>query len=76
MEAQSLPWSRAMVWKLVKSLVEEEEVRYAEVLVNPPFKGDEISLRALETAELITIHHRHGKFLSNFLSFELRTHKF
>lgn len=72
-EAATLSWSRAMAWTLVKSLVAEEEIKYAETLVNPPFKGDENSLRALETAELITIHHRHGKSqLDFFLLLERR----
>lgn len=37
-----------------------EQLKYADILVNPPFKSDETALRALENAEMITITHRDG----------------
>lgn len=36
------------------------QLKYADVLVNAPFKSDEGALRALENAEMISVHHRDG----------------
>jgi hypothetical protein len=36
------------------------QLKYADVLVNAPFKSDEAALRALENAEMISISHRDG----------------
>lgn len=60
-EAESFPWTPAMAWSLVKNLTQEEELKYGSVLVNSPFKGNETALRALETAELISVVHVDGR---------------
>ncbi|GAA5872893.1 hypothetical protein JCM1840_005881 [Sporobolomyces johnsonii] len=59
-EAKGLRWSREQAWALVKGLTEKEELKYAETLLKT-FGGDETALRALENAEMISIHHRDGR---------------
>ncbi|KAL8283768.1 hypothetical protein RQP46_005200 [Phenoliferia psychrophenolica] len=60
-EAKTLKWTRAQAWFLAKGLSRSGELKYADVLVNPPFKSDESALRALENSEMITIHHKEGR---------------
>ncbi|KAK4049700.1 mitochondrial escape protein 2 [Microbotryomycetes sp. JL201] len=62
-EAKSLKWSREQAWKLLVGLTKEDELKYADVLVNI-FKSNEGALRALESAEMISIQHRDSKFRS------------
>ncbi|KAK4056076.1 mitochondrial escape protein 2 [Microbotryomycetes sp. JL221] len=59
-EAKSLKWSREQAWKLLVGLTKEDELKYADVLVNI-FKSDESALRALESAEMISVQHRDSR---------------
>ncbi|KAA1474837.1 hypothetical protein DENSPDRAFT_841477 [Dentipellis sp. KUC8613] len=60
-EAKSLPWSREQVWAVLRLLAERGEVSYYDMLVDFPFKGDDLSLRNMEQAELITITTVNGR---------------
>jgi len=51
----------AQAWTLVKQLADRDEVPYADLLVNGPFKSADGPLRALEQAELVTVVHRDGR---------------
>ncbi|GAA5932532.1 hypothetical protein JCM1841_000240, partial [Sporobolomyces salmonicolor] len=59
-EAKGLRWGREQAWALLKGLAEREELKYTETLLKT-FGGDEAALRALENAEMISIHHRDGR---------------
>ncbi|KAM0787058.1 hypothetical protein ACM66B_006321 [Microbotryomycetes sp. NB124-2] len=59
-EAKGLKWSREQAWKLLVGLTKEDELKYADVLVNI-FKSNEGALRALESAEMISIQHRDSR---------------
>ncbi|KAI5481498.1 mitochondrial escape protein 2 [Pseudohyphozyma bogoriensis] len=61
MEGKSLPWTREQAYTIAKGLAANGELKYADVLVNSPFKSDEAALRALENAELVSVHHAHGR---------------
>ncbi|KAG9096084.1 mitochondrial escape protein 2 [Ceratobasidium sp. 370] len=54
-DAKSLPWTREQAWSVLRALAAKDEVQYADVLLDFPFKGDEMALRSMETAELIAI---------------------
>ncbi|KAM0751298.1 hypothetical protein T439DRAFT_313608 [Meredithblackwellia eburnea MCA 4105] len=60
-EAKGLKWTREQAYTLTKGLSKHDELKYAEVLVNSPFKSDDAPLRALENAEMISVHHREGR---------------
>ncbi|CAE6424890.1 unnamed protein product [Rhizoctonia solani] len=59
-DAKSLPWRREQAWSILRSLAAKDEIPYADVLLDFPFKGDELALRNMETAELISIGTRDG----------------
>ncbi|QRV90114.1 mitochondrial escape protein 2 [Ceratobasidium sp. AG-Ba] len=61
-DAKSLPWTREQAWSVLRALAARDEVQYSDVLLNFPFKGDELALRNMETAELIAIGTIEGKF--------------
>lgn len=54
-DAKDLPWKPEQAWIVLKQLAKHDELSYAEVLLEFPFKGDEAALRAMEHAELISI---------------------
>ncbi|KAF8599618.1 hypothetical protein BDV93DRAFT_526000 [Ceratobasidium sp. AG-I] len=54
-DAKSLPWTREQAWSVLRSLAVKDEIQYADVLLDFPFKGDELALRNMESAELIAI---------------------
>ncbi|KAG1759396.1 RNA12 protein-domain-containing protein [Suillus occidentalis] len=60
-DAKSLPWSREQAWTVLKQLTRKAELPYYEVLLDAPFKGDELPLRAMEHAEIISISTQHGR---------------
>lgn len=60
-DAKSLPWSREQAWRVLKVLSKSAEVGYHEILLEFPFKGDEMALRSMEHAELIAIGTKDGK---------------
>ncbi|KAG8903451.1 mitochondrial escape protein 2 [Tulasnella sp. 403] len=59
-DAKDLPWKPEQVWSVLKQLSQHDEISYAEVLLEFPFKGDEVALRGMEHAELITITTQDG----------------
>ncbi|KAF8717811.1 RNA12 protein, partial [Rhizoctonia solani] len=59
-DAKSLLWTREQAWSLLRALASEDEIPYANVLLEFPFKGDELALRNMETAELISIGTKDG----------------
>ncbi|KAG2149305.1 RNA12 protein-domain-containing protein [Suillus clintonianus] len=60
-DAKSLAWSREQAWIVLKQLARKAELPYYEVLLDAPFKGDELPLRAMEHAEIISISTQHGR---------------
>lgn len=60
-DAKSLPWSREQAWIVLKQLACKAELPYYEVLLDAPFKGDELPLRSMEHAEIISISTQHGR---------------
>ncbi|CAE6515824.1 unnamed protein product [Rhizoctonia solani] len=54
-DAKSLQWTREQAWSVLRALVAKDEIPYADVLLEFPFKGDELALRNMESAELISI---------------------
>ncbi|KAG0706364.1 RNA12 protein-domain-containing protein [Suillus ampliporus] len=60
-DAKSLPWSREQAWTVLKKLARKSELPYYEVLLDAPFKGDELPLRAMEHSEIISISTQHGR---------------
>ncbi|KAG1749107.1 RNA12 protein-domain-containing protein [Suillus paluster] len=60
-DAKSLPWSREQAWTVLKQLARKSELPYYDVLLDPPFKGDELPLRAMEHTEIISISTQHGR---------------
>ncbi|KAG9318163.1 RNA12 protein-domain-containing protein [Chiua virens] len=60
-DAKSLAWSREQVWTVLKKLSQKEELPYYDILANFPFKGDELALRSMEHAELISIGTFNGR---------------
>ncbi|CUA76051.1 Mitochondrial escape protein 2 [Rhizoctonia solani] len=54
-DAKSLPWTREQAWSVLRALAAKDEIPYADVLLEFPFKGDELALRNMESAELISI---------------------
>ncbi|CCO28883.1 Mitochondrial escape protein 2 [Rhizoctonia solani AG-1 IB] len=54
-DAKALPWTREQAWSVLRALASKDEIPYADVLLEFPFKGDELALRNMETAELISI---------------------
>ncbi|KDE03772.1 hypothetical protein MVLG_05774 [Microbotryum lychnidis-dioicae p1A1 Lamole] len=60
-EAKGLKWTREQAWKILTGLTGQEELKYADVLFNAPFKSDEAALRSLENSEFIIISHRDGR---------------
>lgn len=60
-EAKNLKWTRSQVLSLMKGLVANQELKYADVLVNGPFGSNDGPLRELENAQLITVLHRDGR---------------
>ncbi|KAG1842665.1 RNA12 protein-domain-containing protein [Suillus subalutaceus] len=60
-DAKSLLWSREQAWTVLRQLARKAELPYYEVLLDAPFKGDELPLRAMEHAEIISISTQHGR---------------
>lgn len=59
---KSRNWTAEQAWLLVKSLAEEESLRYNELLLSDTYKnGGEATLQALEQAELIAIVSSNGR---------------
>ncbi|KAG8967252.1 mitochondrial escape protein 2 [Tulasnella sp. 419] len=54
-DAKNLAWTREQAWGVLQQLAKHDEIPYAEVLLEFPFKGDESALRGMEHAELISI---------------------
>ncbi|KDQ13211.1 hypothetical protein BOTBODRAFT_188730 [Botryobasidium botryosum FD-172 SS1] len=54
-DAKALPWTRQQAWIVLKQLAKNDEIAYADLLMNFPFSGDESALREMEIAELIMI---------------------
>lgn len=46
----------------------QQQIQYADVLLDFPFKGDELALRNMETAELIAIGTVDGEYRCQVLS--------
>ncbi|KAF7319445.1 hypothetical protein HMN09_00283000 [Mycena chlorophos] len=61
-DAKHLPWTREQAWSVFKALSKRDEVSYHETLLDFPFKGDEVALRSLAHADLISITTHHGSF--------------
>ncbi|KZO99417.1 exonuclease [Calocera viscosa TUFC12733] len=60
-DASNLPWTTEQAWGIFKRLAEEEEIPYADVLLDYPFKGNETALRELEHDEFINITQLNGR---------------
>ncbi|KAJ4488366.1 exonuclease [Lentinula aciculospora] len=60
-DAKNFPWTRGQAWTLLNLLSKNSEVPYHQVLLDYPFKGDEIPLRSMEHAELIAISTHDGR---------------
>lgn len=60
-DAKNFPWTRDQAWTLLNLLAKNSEVPYHQVLFDYPFKGDEVALRSMEHAELITITTQDGE---------------
>ncbi|KAF8556910.1 hypothetical protein OG21DRAFT_506541 [Imleria badia] len=60
-DAKSLSWTREQAWTVLKQLARKAELPYYDVLANFPFKGDEVALRSMERAELISIGTLNGR---------------
>ena len=60
-DAKGLPWSRQQAWKVVSELAKHDELSYATLLQDFPFKGSEQSLKALEEHELVSISYTEGR---------------
>lgn len=60
-DAKSLPWTRPQAWKLVSLLARDEEIPYAALLQDYPFKGAEGALKALEAHDLIQVSSVDGR---------------
>lgn len=61
-DAKALPWTNPQVWSIFSELAKKDEVKYAQVLMNDFFDGDDGALHALEQAEMIGIeHHKDGR---------------
>jgi len=60
-DAKDLPWTRTQAWSLMKRLAKEGEIPYHDTLMNFPFKGNDMALRKMERAELITITAHNGR---------------
>jgi len=54
-DAKSLPWGREQAWAIVSKLAQVDEIPYMNTLTGFPFNGDDIPLREMEHAELISI---------------------
>ncbi|KAF8303080.1 hypothetical protein DL93DRAFT_2102538 [Clavulina sp. PMI_390] len=54
-DAKSVPWKREQAWHIISRLATREEIQYSETLLEFPFKGDDLALREMEKAELISI---------------------
>ncbi|GAA5942624.1 Yme2p [Sporobolomyces koalae] len=59
-EAKGLKWKREQAGAIMQGLCKHGELKYAETLIKT-FGGDEMALRALENAEMISITHRDGR---------------
>ncbi|KAF9234783.1 RNA12 protein-domain-containing protein [Melanogaster broomeanus] len=60
-DAKSLRWTREQVWTVLKQLSSKAELPYYDVLSDFPFKGDELPLRTMEHAEIISIGTLNGR---------------
>ncbi|KAH7927744.1 hypothetical protein BV22DRAFT_257665 [Leucogyrophana mollusca] len=60
-DARSLPWSREQAWTVLKQLSKKPEILYYDLLIEFPFKGDELPLRHMEHSELISISTVEGR---------------
>ena len=59
---KSRQWTAEQAWLLIKSLADNEALRYNELLLSDTYKsGGEATLQALEQAELITIVSSNGR---------------
>lgn len=58
-------WTRIQAWTVMKTMVlakaNSEDVRYAQLLLDPTLKNGEVVLKRLEEAEMITIVTRNGR---------------
>lgn len=54
-EAKHLPWTRAQAWKIVSALSRSNQLSYAQLLSEFPFKGYDTCLKAMEEHGLIFI---------------------
>lgn len=54
-DGKGLPWTRQQAWTVLKLLAQKDTLKYHQILLDFPFKGDESALRAMEHAELISI---------------------
>jgi len=54
-DAKSLPWGREQAWTIVSKLALRDEIPYMGTLTDFPFNGDDVPLREMERAELISI---------------------
>ncbi|KAG9016840.1 mitochondrial escape protein 2 [Tulasnella sp. JGI-2019a] len=59
-DTKNLPWKPEQAWAVLKRLAKDDEISYADVLLEFPFKSDESALREMEHAELITITTQDG----------------
>nr|GAT47512.1 predicted protein [Mycena chlorophos] len=66
-DAKHLPWTREQAWSVFKVLSKRDEVSYHETLLDFPFKGDEVALRSLAHADLISITTHHGPRTSTLI---------
>ncbi len=61
-EVSARKWTPQQAWILISQLADEESLRYNEILLSDIYKdGGEITLQALENAELITITSSNGR---------------
>jgi hypothetical protein len=59
-DAKSLPWTRGQAWLIVEQLAKKDELPYYSLL-HDGLKGDELALKAMEQAELISVRHVEGR---------------
>ncbi|KLO14864.1 hypothetical protein SCHPADRAFT_914661 [Schizopora paradoxa] len=60
-DEKSLPWTRVQAWHVLKLLSKKDEVSYHDLLLEFPFKENEMALRNMEHGELITIVTQNGR---------------
>ncbi|EJT98381.1 hypothetical protein DACRYDRAFT_96567, partial [Dacryopinax primogenitus] len=60
-DAKNLPWTTEQAWSIFRRLAKQDEIPYADVLLEYPFKGNETALRELEHDEFISVTQVNGR---------------